>query len=113
MLDLYAVSAHSAARFYRMLSAHLRSCMHSMTRSREDSESAIRFCSCDVTALQAPSVCRHPSMMAHEHTEEEVRRIRDATLDETRDGTFTYHDLSNANMLGTVNVSGSSSPSPY
>jgi len=52
-------------------------------------------------------------MMAHEHTEEELRRIREATLDETRDGTFTYHDLSNANMLGTVNVSGSSSPSPY
>jgi plastocyanin len=28
-------------------------------------------------------------------------------------GTFTYHDLSNANMVGTVNVSGSSAPSPY
>ena len=28
-------------------------------------------------------------------------------------GTFTYHDSSNAGMAGTVNVSGSSSPSPY
>jgi hypothetical protein len=28
-------------------------------------------------------------------------------------GTFTYHDLSNANIVGTVTVSGSSSPSPY
>jgi plastocyanin len=28
-------------------------------------------------------------------------------------GTFAYHDPSNANMAGTVNVSGSSSPSPY
>jgi plastocyanin len=28
-------------------------------------------------------------------------------------GTFTYHDSSNPNMVGTVNVSGSSSPSPY
>jgi plastocyanin len=28
-------------------------------------------------------------------------------------GTFTYHDASNPNVVGTVNVSGSSSPSPY
>jgi plastocyanin len=28
-------------------------------------------------------------------------------------GTFTYHDSSNATMVGTVTVSGSSSPSPY
>lgn len=28
-------------------------------------------------------------------------------------GTFTYHDSSNPSMVGTVNVSGSSSPSPY
>jgi plastocyanin len=28
-------------------------------------------------------------------------------------GTFTYHDSANAKMVGTVNVSGSSSPSPY
>jgi plastocyanin len=28
-------------------------------------------------------------------------------------GTFVYHDSSNANMKGTVTVSGSSSPSPY
>jgi plastocyanin len=28
-------------------------------------------------------------------------------------GTFTYHDASNQNMVGTVNVSGSTSPSPY
>jgi plastocyanin len=28
-------------------------------------------------------------------------------------GTFPYHDASNANMAGVVNVSGSSSPSPY
>jgi plastocyanin len=28
-------------------------------------------------------------------------------------GTFAYHDGSNANMAGTVNVSGASSPSPY
>ena len=28
-------------------------------------------------------------------------------------GTFTYRDPSSPNMVGTVNVSGSSSPSPY
>jgi plastocyanin len=28
-------------------------------------------------------------------------------------GTFTYHDGANPNMVGTVTVSGSSSPSPY
>jgi plastocyanin len=28
-------------------------------------------------------------------------------------GTFAYHDASNPNMAGTVNVSGSSSSSPY
>ena len=28
-------------------------------------------------------------------------------------GTFTYHDSSNPNMVGSVNVSGSTSPSPY
>jgi plastocyanin len=28
-------------------------------------------------------------------------------------GTFTYHDTFNPSMVGTVNVSGSSSPSPY
>jgi len=28
-------------------------------------------------------------------------------------GTFNYHDAANARMVGTVNVSGSSSPSPY
>src|SRR5262245_58290681 len=28
-------------------------------------------------------------------------------------GTFRYHDLSNASVVGTVNVSGSSSASPY
>lgn len=28
-------------------------------------------------------------------------------------GTFVYHDSFNPNMKGTVNVSGSSSPSPY
>jgi len=28
-------------------------------------------------------------------------------------GTFTYHDASNPGMVGTVTVSGSSSPSPY
>ena len=28
-------------------------------------------------------------------------------------GTFTYHDSSNAGMVGTVTVSGSSMPSPY
>src|SRR5262245_54470442 len=28
-------------------------------------------------------------------------------------GTFSYHDSSNASMVGTVNVSGASSPSPY
>lgn len=28
-------------------------------------------------------------------------------------GTFTYRDSSNRNIVGTVNVSGSSSPTPY
>jgi plastocyanin len=28
-------------------------------------------------------------------------------------GTFNYHDASNANMAGTVTVSGSSTPTPY